>query len=87
MIAPKESKSLKKSTKRLLWFLIGTFCFCLPECYLLARFAKISAVVNGIIIISTACVFYLIFLLVCAKIDKKREKDRLENSTKDPFSH
>lgn len=85
MIAPKESKALKKNTKRLLWFLLGIFLFCLLEAYLLVL-AGVSPVVNGVIIISTAGVFYLIFLLICAKIDKKRERDRLESSNKDPFS-
>lgn len=86
MLAPKESKTLRKSLKRTMWFLVGIFLFCLLESYLLVL-AGVSAVVNGVIIILTATVFYLVFLVICAKIDKKKEKKRLESSSKDPFSH
>lgn len=87
MIAPKESRNLKKSLKRTMWFIIGIFIFCLIECYLLDYYAKIPAVWNGFIIIVTAAVFYLLFLLICAKIDKKKASEEVENKTKDPFSH
>ena len=85
MLAPKESKTLRKTLKRTMWFLVGIFAFCLVECYLL-QLAGLSAVVNGFVIIVTAAVFYLIFLLICAKIDKKKELRRVEEKTKDPFS-
>ena len=85
MIAPKESKTLRKTLKRTMWFLVGIFVFCLVECYLLIL-AGLSAVWNGIIMIVTASVFYLIFLAICAKIDKKREKRDAEEKHRDPFS-
>lgn len=86
MLAPKESRGLRRQLKRTMWFLAGIFVFCLIESYLLVL-AGVSPVVNGFIIIVTAAVFYLIFLLICAKIDKKKAKERVENKTKDPFSH
>lgn len=86
MIAPKESRNLRKGIKRTLWFLLGIFVFCLVEAYLL-QLAGLSAVLNGFVIIVTAAVFYLVFLVICAKIDKKKERERIENKTKDPFSH
>ena len=86
MIAPKESKTLKKSIKRTMWFLIGIFAFCLLEGYLLGYYAKVPAVWNGVIIIATAGVFYLVFLIICAKIDKKKERRAVEHKAKDPFS-
>ena len=85
MLVPKESRNLKKQFKRTLWFLVGIFVFCLVESYLLIL-AGVSAVWNGVIIISTAAVFYLIFLCICAKIDKRKKKEEVETKTKDPFS-
>ena len=85
MLARKEGRDLRKTIKRTLWFLVAIFLICLPESYLLIL-AGVSPVVNGVIIIATAAIFYLIFLIICAKIDKKREQDRLESSSKDPFS-
>lgn len=85
MIVPKESKSLRKTLRRTMWFLVGIFAFCLVESYLLLL-AGVPAVWNGFIIIVTASVFYLIFLAICAKIDKKKEKREAEEKHKDPFS-
>lgn len=85
MIAPKESKNLRKSLKRTMMFLVGVFIFCLVESYLL-QLAGLSAVWNGFVIIVTAAVLYLIFILICAKIDKKKEQKLRENKSKDPFS-
>lgn len=86
MIAPKESKSLRKTLKRTSWFLVGVFVVCLAECFLL-QLTGISAVWNGFILIVTASILYLLFLLICAKIDKKREKRDAEEKHRDPFSH
>lgn len=85
MLAPKESRNLKKTTKRLGWFLVCVFVLCLVESYLLVL-AGISPVVNGIIVIITAALLYLVFLVICAKIDKKREREGAESPSKDPFS-
>ena len=85
MFVPKESRNLKVTMKRLAIFLAVVFVFCLVESYLLIL-AGVSPVVNGVIIILTATVFYLVFLVICAKIDKKKAKERAENPNKDPFS-
>lgn len=85
MLERHEGKNLRKTIKRTLYYLVVAFVVCLPISYLLIL-AGVSAVVNGIIIICIVAFFYLIFLLICAKIDKKKERDRLESSSKDPFS-
>lgn len=54
---------------------------------LLILYTDIPAWANGMIIVLGASVFYLIFLIVCAKIDKKREEKRgLSLKERDPFA-
>ncbi len=86
MINPKESKQLNRRYKRMIWFVGIFFVFALVECYLL-QLAGLSPVLNGLIIILTAGVFYLLYLFICAKIDKKREAKREQEKNRDPFSH
>jgi phosphotransferase system glucose/maltose/N-acetylglucosamine-specific IIC component len=45
----------------------------------------ISPILNGFIIIVLACIFYLLFLFICAKIDKRKEERMKDEETKDPF--
>ena len=85
MLMPKESRDLKKTYKRLAWFLCGVFVIALLESYLL-MIAGASAVLNGFIIILSVAILYLIFLAICAKIDKKKAEKREKEKTKDPFS-
>lgn len=67
MVNPQEGKNLRKTIKRTIYFLVVAFIVCLPISYLL-MLAGLSAVVNGIIIICAVAIFYLIFLIICAKI-------------------
>lgn len=54
---------------------------------LLVLYTDIPAWLNGLIIILGASVFYLIFLAICAKIDKTREEKRDQAlRKKDPFA-
>ena len=81
---PKQSRDLRKNYKRLMIFLISFFVFALIVCYLLMR-TGISPILNGFIIIVLACIFYLLFLFICAKIDKRKEERMKDEETKDPF--
>ena len=43
-------------------------------------------VLNGFIIICITAVLYLLFLVICAKIDKKKKEKLEANKNKDPFT-
>ncbi len=86
MLMPKERRDLRKTYKRLGIFLLIVFLLDVFICFLFLKFTDMSTVLCGFIIICITAVLYLLFLLICAKIDKKK-KQRLENSgKKDPFS-
>ncbi len=85
MLNPKQGRDLRKNYKRLLIFVISFFFFALVLSYLLMR-AGLHPVLNGFIIIVVASIFYLLFLFICAKIDKKKELRRKEDANKDPFT-
>ena len=87
MLMPKESRDLKKTYKRLLWFLLCVFVFDAFICFLFFKYTKLNQVLAGFIVICITGILYLLFSLLCAKIDKKK-KEKLEKSGKtDPFSH
>ena len=87
MLRPEDSRDLMKSYKRLAWFILCIVLFDAFIAYLLYRYTKISGVLCGFIIICITTLVYLLFLAICAKIDKKK-KEKLEKSgKKDPFSH
>ena len=83
---PQENKHLHRNYKRMMWFVCVFFVFALVICYLLQR-AGLNPVLNGFIIICLAGVFYLLFWLICARIDKKREEKRKQDDNRDPFTH
>ena len=84
---PNESRDLKRRTKRLLIFLGIVFIFDAFICFLLLSYTGLSSVVCGVIIIAITSVLYLLFLWLCAKIDKKRKEKIDQNKKKDPFSN
>ena len=87
MLNPKESRDLKKTYKRLCVFLVIAFIIDAFLAFILYRYAKINDILCGFIIIVWTTLLYLLFLLICAKIDK-RKKERIEKEgKKDPFSH
>ena len=87
MLQPQESRNLKKSYKRLAIFLIVVLLFDAFIAFLLYKYTNISSVLCGFAIIVFTTLLYLLFLLICAKIDK-RKKERIEKAgKKDPFSH
>ena len=86
MLMPKESRDLRKTMKRLGIFLLIVFLFDVFICFLFYRYTELNGVLIGFIIICITAVLYLLFLLICAKIDKKK-KERLEKrGKKDPFT-
>ena len=87
MLLPKEGRDLRKTSKRLMWFLLAVFIFDAFICFLFFQYTSMSKVLAGFIIICITGVLYFLFLFICAKIDKKK-KEKLEKSgKKDPFSH
>lgn len=86
MLDPQADKNLHKRFKRTMIFIGIYFCFAVVICYLL-MLAGLNAVLNGFIIICLAGIFYLLFLFICAKIDKKKGKEREKDKNRDPFIH
>lgn len=86
MIDPQSNKQLHRKYKRMMIFIGVFFVFAVVISYLLAL-AGLSAVLNGFIIICLAGIFYLLFLFICAKIDKKKDAQREKDKNRDPFSH
>jgi len=82
-----NKREMKRKVKRTTWFIGIYFVFALFFCALLQVAGIKSPVLNGLILIVTAGVFYLLFLWICAKIDKKREEEKNEKPKEfDPFS-
>jgi hypothetical protein len=59
---------------------------CAFIAFLLFRYTKIHSVLCGLIIIIITGFLYLIFLAICAKIDKRKKKKLEESGKKDPFT-
>lgn len=82
-----EKRDLKVKGKRLLWFILGIFLLDAFICFLLFKYTNLNEVLAGFIVVVFTSLFYLLFLFLCDKIDKKK-RDKLEKSgKKDPFSH
>ncbi len=86
MLLPDQRRDLRKSYKRILWFILGIFLFDAFICYLFFRYTNMHPVLNGFIIICITAVLYLLFLVICAKIDKKKKEKMEANKNKDPFT-
>lgn len=87
MLQPKESRDLKRTYKRLCVFLVVAFLIDGFIAFLLLKYTGINNVLCGFVIIVFTSILYLLFLWLCAKIDK-RKKERIEKEgKKDPFTH
>lgn len=83
----KEKREMKKNVKRAAWFIGIYFVFALFFSALLQVAGIKSAALNGFIIVVTACIFYIIFWLICSKIDKKKAlKEEEQEKEIDPFA-
>lgn len=77
---------MKRNVKRTAWFIGIFFIFALFFCALL-NIAGIPQWLNIMILVITAGVCYLLFWLVCVKIDKRREeKEQTKTKEFDPFA-
>jgi len=82
-----DRRDFNKNLKRAGIFIGCYFVVALVISTLLILYTDIPQWLNGFIIIIGASVFYLIFLFICSKIDKKREERKRDVlSKKDPFS-
>ena len=82
-----ERAEFNKRMKRAGIFIGCYFVVALIISTLLVLYTDIPAWLNGLIIIIGASVFYLIFLVICGKIDKIREEKRDQAlRKKDPFA-
>ena len=82
-----NKREYKRKVKRTVWFIAIYFVFALFFCALLQVVGIKSAVLNGFIVIVTAGIFDMLFLWICAKIDKRREeKEKSKPKEFDPFS-
>lgn len=81
-----QKQEFNRKMKRAGIFIACYFVVALVISSLLILYTNIPQWLNGLVIVVSASVFYLIFLWVCAKIDKKKEekmKDSLDKN--DPF--
>lgn len=87
LLKPTESRDLKRTYKRLGWFLLGALLIDAFIAFLFYKYVpSISPVLCGFIIIVITSLLYVCFYLICYKVDKKR-KEKLEKSgQKDPFT-
>lgn len=86
MLKPEQSRDLRKKNKRLMLFLALVFILDVFFAFLLFKYTKIHSVLCGFIIIVITSFLYLLFLGICAKIDKKKEKRLADSGKKDPFT-
>lgn len=81
-----NKRVIKRNVKRMGWFIGIFFVFALFFSALL-QVVGVPQWLNIIIIVLTAGIFYLLFLLVCAKIDKKKnEAESKKEKEFDPFA-
>ncbi len=86
LINPEEKRDLKKSNKRLVIFLLITFFLDGFIAFLFFKYTKIHTALCVFIILVITTIFYLLFLWICGKIDKRRAKRLEESGKKDPFT-
>ena len=87
MLLPNQSRDLRKKYKRLMWFLIAVFIFDVFICFIFFEYTSMNKVLAGFIVICITAVLYLLFSLICAKIDKKKKEKLEKNKNKDPFTN
>ena len=82
-----ERREFNRKLKRAGIFIACYFVVAIVISTLLVLYTSVPQWLNGLIVIVGASVFYLIFLVICDKIDKKRDiRRRAALGKKDPFS-
>ena len=82
-----ERRDFNRRLKRAGIFIGCYFFVAIVISTLLVLYTSVPQWLNGLIIIVGASIFYLIFLVICDKIDKKKDARRKAALDKrDPFS-
>ena len=79
-------KEQKIQIKRTMWFIAIYAVIALIISSLLIVYTDIPQWLNMLVIVVLAGAFYLLFLWICAIIDKKKAQKEEINPTDDPFS-
>ena len=79
-------KEQKIQIKRTMWFIAIYAVIALIISSLLIVYTDIPQWLNMLVIVVLAGAFYLLFLWICAIIDKKIAQKEEKNPTDDPFS-
>lgn len=79
-------RQMKKQLKRTMWFIGIYFVIALVISALLIVYTSIPQWLNMLVIVVLAGALYLPFLLICARIDKKKEEKDKASPKDDPFS-
>lgn len=81
-----DKRPMKKQVKRTMWFIAVYAVIALVISSVLIVFTNVPQWLNMIVIIVLAGVFYLLFLWICAIMDKKKAEKDAQNPKDDPFS-
>lgn len=87
-LKPTERRDLRKSYKRLGWFILGIFLIDAFIAFLIYKAnPEFNGFLCGVIIVTITAVFYLLYIWILNRLEK-RKKEKLEKSgKKDPFSY
>lgn len=77
---------MKQQMKRTMWFICVYAVIALIISAVLIVYTNIPQWLNMLVIVVIAGVFYLLFLWICAIIDKKKAEKQQQNPNDDPFS-
>ncbi len=79
-------RQMKQQMKRTMWFICVYAVIALIISAVLIVYTDIPQWLNMLVIVVIAGVFYLLFLWICAIIDKKKAEKQQQNPKDDPFS-
>lgn len=81
-----DKRQMKKQVKRTMWFIAAYALVALVISSVLIVFTDVPQWLNMLVIIVLAGLFYLLFLWICAIIDKKKAEKDEKNPKDDPFA-
>lgn len=79
-------RQMKQQMKRTMWFICVYAVIALIISTVLIVYTDIPQWLNMLVIVVVAGAFYLLFLWICAIIDKKKAEKQQQNPKDDPFS-